>query len=429
MKVVLLNPPSPFLIDQKSFVPLGLLALAGYLRERTGHEVQVIDLANQEDRLEQALDAVRGDVFGVSATTPQYPHARSILSLLCRQRPKALAVIGGVHPTCVPQRCLTDGWDHVVVGEGERAFAGLLDAAARGEKMPGVVGAEYVADLDTLPFPDYGAIKFDEYGYKIDGHLAQTLITSRGCPFNCAFCSKDVWPRKIRFHSPGYVERIARHIREDLGYRYLQFLDDSLVLKRDRILEICRRLEPLDVRFRCYGHVRSCTREVLEALKRAGCIELGLGIESGSQKILDTVGKKTTVEENTGLIAMCREIGIVSNVFLMIGLPGESRETVKETRAWMERARPDKFGYNIFMPYLGTPIYNHPERYDITIFPVEESHSWVKGRQGEYHAFVATSHLSREEILTLFEENFNVFTELTRWRPGLNERLNDGPDE
>lgn len=425
MNVMLLNPPSPFLIDQKSFVPLGLLALAGYVRDQAGHGVRVADLANQEDRLEEALDGLDGDVFGVSATTPQYPYARSILGILRKKRPGARVVLGGVHPTCAAKQCLADGWDHVFVGEGERAFAHLLDAAAQGREMPAIVSPEFIEDLDTLPFPGYDAIPLSEYGYRIDGHLAQTLITSRGCPFNCAFCSKDVWPDKIRFHSPEYVERLVRHIRHDLGYQYLQFLDDSLVLNRERVLEICRRIAPYDVRFRCYGHVRSCTREVLEALKRAGCIELGVGIESGSQKILDTVGKKTSVEDNTRLIALCREIGIASNAFLMIGLPGETRETVAETRAWVERARPDKFGYNIFMPYLGTPIYNHPERYDITIYPVEEMHSWVKGRQGEYHAFVATSELSREEILSLFEENFKAFTELTRWRPGFNERIEE----
>ncbi len=423
MKVVLINPPSPFLINQKSFIPLGLLALAGYIRQETEHEVQVLDLSNEEGRLAAALKEFEGDVLGVSATTPQYPHACAILSALRQVAPKATAVIGGVHASCVPDRCVADGWDYVVVGEGERAIVRLLDTLRQGTAIARIIPAQVVEDPDTLPFPAYEAVDLAQYGYDIDGHKALTAITSRGCPFECSFCSKDVWPRKVRFHSPEYVERMVRHIRQDLQYQYLQLLDDTLVLKKDRLLEICRLLDPLDVRFRCYGHVRGCTSEVLHALKRAGCVEIGIGIESGSQRILDAVGKPATIEENLAMVERCREAGIASNVFIMIGLPGESRETVAETHAWMERARPDKFGYNIFMPYLGTPIYNHPERYDIQLFPVEEEHAWVKGRQGEYHAYVATSALTREEIIELFTAEFQFFTELTRWRPGYNERL------
>jgi radical SAM superfamily enzyme YgiQ (UPF0313 family) len=158
---------------------------------------------------------------------------------------------------------------------------------------------------------------------------------------------------------------------------------------------------------------------MLEDMKRAGCVEVGIGVESGSQKVLDAVCKGTTVEQNSRLVQWCREVGIVSNAFVMIGLPGETRETVEATRRWMEENRPDKFGYNIFSPYIGTPISAHPDRYDLKTYPMPDERSWVKGRQGEYESFVATSALSREEILRLFEENFRVFQDLLRWKPGV----------
>ena len=154
-------------------------------------------------------------------------------------------------------------------------------------------------------------------------------------------------------------------------------------------------------------------------MRNAGCVEVGVGAESGSQKILDIADKKETVEDNTRFVELCKEIGLIANVFIMIGLPGENYETVEATRRWMEKVRPQKFGFNIFMPYAGTPIYNHPQHYDIRIYDVPDEKSWVKGRQGEYEAFVATSALSRTEILRLFTELFEYYTDLTQWRPGV----------
>ena len=161
---------------------------------------------------------------------------------------------------------------------------------------------------------------------------------------------------------------------------------------------------------------------MLIAMKRAGCVEIGVGVESGSQKILDIVDKKETVEQNAAFVVLCKQVGITANVFIMIGLPGEDYETVEETRRWMERVRPHKFGFNIFMPYAGTPVYKNPDRYDIQIFDVPEEKSWVKGRQGEYESFVATNALTRNEIERLFGELFTYFSELTSWKPGVGKK-------
>lgn len=421
MRVALIVPPSPFLIDQKAFSPLGMMALAAFLRAKDGHEVSIHDLAGRESELEAALEGVDAQVVGVTATSPQYPLAAHIASILQNRKPAPVLVTGGVHPTTAPETCLEDPWDHIVLGEGEQAMAALLSALERGEKPPRRLQHGHLEDLDTLPFPAYDLVNLDAYGYAIEGRRAQTLMTSRGCPCQCSFCSKGVWKKTgVRFHSPQYVESLAAHLATERGYRDLLFLDDSLTRNRDRILDICRRIEPLGLRFRCYADVRSCTLDVLRALRRVGCIEIGAGIESGSQRVLDLVDKGSTVEENTAFIERCRKVGIASNAFIMIGLPGESRETVAETREWMERARPDKFGYNIFMPYAGTPVHRKPERYGVRILPMPLEDTWVKGRQGEYNAFVETEALSRDEILELFTENFAYFRELTGWQPGHN---------
>lgn len=420
MNVVLISPPSPFLLDQKAFAPLGILYLAAALL-RHHIPVTVADLANQENQLEEALTGLRGaDLYGITATTPQYPQALRILHILRRQNPGAAVIIGGAHPSSLPEECLQDGFDRVVAGEGEQALLQLCkqkDLCA----TPAVITAQPIDIIDDIPFPARHLVDIRSYAYDIDGGRGATLITSRGCPFSCAFCSKDVWQGGPRFHDVDYVVTELRQLIEQYGFKHFLFLDDSMTLRKNRLLELCRQMEALDIHWRCYARAGT-TKEMLVAMKKAGCVEVGFGVESGSQAILDRVDKGSTVEQNGAFVELCREVGIMANVFLMIGLPGETHATVEETRRWMERFRPHKFGFNIFMPYAGTPVYQDPDKYGIRIFDCPPHKSWVKGRQGEYEAFIATEELDRHEIVRLFYELFGYFTELTKWQPGIGKK-------
>ena len=420
MKVILISPPSPFLIDQKAFPPLGVLYLAGYLEYR-GVNIEIADLANKESGLETALEPyIDADLYGITSTSPQYPQALNILKILRRRSPTARIVIGGAFPSSLPDKCIQDGFDIVVVGEGEEAMFRLVTNMENG-KTPGVIHASYIQNLDTIPYPARHLVDIRSFAYDINGSRGTTLITSRGCPFACSFCSKEVWQRGTRFHSADYVIAELKHIIDNYNIKHFLFLDDTITIRRKRLLELCRRMGPLNIKWRCYARTTT-TKEMLMAMKDAGCVEIGVGVESGSQKILDIVNKKETVKQNTRFVELCKEVGIMANVFIMIGLPGETYETVEETRRWMERVRPHKFGFNIFMPYAGTPVYKHPDRYDIRIYDVPEDKSWVKGRQGEYESFVATRELSREEIVRLFRELFAHYTRLTSWQPGVGKR-------
>jgi len=188
-----------------------------------------------------------------------------------------------------------------------------------------------------------------------------------------------------------------------------------MTLNRARIEKLLDLLEPLNINWRCYSRVDTLDRELLLRMKKAGCKEIGSGVESGSQRILDLSHKKTSVGQNTKIARLCKEVGIVFNAFIMIGLPGETYESVMETKTWFEEALPEKFGLNILSPYHGTPIYQNPAEYDITLHPMPDEKSWVKGRKGEYQCFVSTKDLSQEEILRLFKELFEHFVLLTGW--------------
>ena len=420
MKVILISPPSPFLIDQKAFPPLGLLYVAGFL-EHNGIDISVADLANKETELENVLEPyMNADIYGITSTSPQYPQALKILKVLRRRNTKARVVIGGAYPSSLPDKCIQDGFDFVVAGEGEEAMLRLITNIEK-EQAPGIVNATYIQEMDSIPFPGRHLIDINSFAYNIDDGRGTTLITSRGCPYTCSFCSKEVWQRGTRFHSTEYVISELEHIIDKYDFKHFLFLDDTITIHKKRLLELCARMEPLNIKWRCYARTTT-TREMLIAMKKAGCVEIGVGVESGSQKILDIVDKKETVEQNSAFVELCKQVGITANVFIMIGLPGEDYETVEETRRWMERVRPDKFGFNIFMPYAGTPVYKNPDRYDIQIFDVPEEKSWIKGRQGEYESFVATNALSRSEIERLFGELFAHFSELTSWKPGVGKQ-------
>lgn len=329
--------------------------------------------------------------------------------------PKCKTVIGGAHPSSVPEKCIKDGFDFVVVGEGEKAVTDISNNIIES----GIINLPYIKDIDTIPFPARHLIDIHSYGYDIDGRKATTIITSRGCHYRCAFCSKDVWKKGVRFHSPEYVAREIEDIQQKYGINNILFLDDSFAYNKDRLLSILELIKPLNINFRCYINSKGMTDEILKKMYDAGCIEVGIGIESGSQKILDIVNKNTKVEDNLKLVNICKNIGIKVNAFIMIGLPGETYETVIQTKKWMETALPDKFGFNIFVPYIGTPIYNNSEKYDITLYDMPNKYSWAKGRQGEHQCFVSTSGLSREQILELFKQLFTYYSNLTKWKPGI----------
>ena len=137
---------------------------------------------------------------------------------------------------------------------------------------------------------------------------------------------------------------------------------------------------------------------MLKKMKDSGCVEVGIGIESGSQKILDIIKKDTTVEMNSRVIKMCKEMGLIAKAFIMLGLPGETHETLEETRRWILDNKPDKYDLTIYMPYAQSEVWDYPENFDIKFDKDKIKYSWYKGKKGELHCYVSTSELNPEDI-------------------------------
>ena len=385
-KISLIGPNSPFLITQKVHPPLGVLYLASSLRK---HNVEIIDLAglNHAER-EKAIRSINSEFVGVSATTPQFGDALKIRSML---PDGTTSVIGGVHVTHQPLDGLTAGYDFVVVGEGEKALSKIIENKVLGN----VVYETEIPNIDKISFPDRSAIDIHSYKYYIDGEPATTIITSRGCPFHCAFCSK-IW-QTVRFHSADYVCKELKEIKEKYGFNAVLFFDDVFTLKPKRLKDICVFLKRERMLWRCFVKSDTVNEKMLKMMAQSGCKEIGMGIESGSEKLLETIYKGNTVDQGKRVIKWAHNAGMRVKGFFIVGMPGESHDTIEETKQFISDYPCDDYDFSLLSVLPGSKIWANPKRYDV-VFEKSYNHSWYKGTPGMYKATVSTSHLSAEEL-------------------------------
>ncbi len=357
IKFLFINPPSPFLLNQKCAPPLGILYLSTILRN-AGYEVNFLELSNlNEDKW-----VIPGgyDFYGVTSTTPQYPYAKRILGKI---NSLGKTIIGGPHSSSLPQEVLQDGWYFVVVGEGENVIENLV----KGYYFKGIVKGELIQDLDQIPFPARDLVSLQEYHPGIDRNIATTIITSRGCPYNCAYCCKKVSGLKPRWRSAQNVISEIDEIIEKYEIRNFVFVDDEFIFKRERLREICCALSKKDVNWRCNARTNNVSLEMFEMMKDGGCIEISFGIESGSQRVLDSINKNTKVEQNKEAIYLAKKAGITFKAYLIFGLPEDNRDSLEETKKFILQTRPDKVLLSTLIPVPGSRIWEHPEDFGITI--------------------------------------------------------------
>lgn len=450
VRVCLIIPPSVFLLDERVFTHLGILRVAAVL-ERAGHEVEMLDLSGVENyetvvRVHAMSTPTRR--FGLTSTTPQMPAASRIARVIRDARPDAKIILGGPHVTLVHAalkkerrqgregragvafRTLAGLFDILVAGDGEEAILPALQ-----ENAPALIDADDPASplfltnrrLNALPFPARHLVDLDSYHYSIEGVSAQSLIAQLGCPYECGFCGGRQSPmlRRVRMRSSENVvaEMVEMHSR--YGIRGFMFYDDELNVNPGMV-ELMRRIRDtqrrLGTEFRLRGFVKSqlFNDEQAEAMVEAGFRWLLTGFESGSPRILENINKKATREQNTRCVEIARRHGLKVKALMSIGHPGETAETIDETRAWLEEVRPEDFDVTIITTYPGSPYYDDavrdPGRPDVWTYTYEKTgdrlHSYevdytevadyYKGDpDGGYRAYVFTDHLSADDLVTL----------------------------
>ncbi|MCJ7794130.1 B12-binding domain-containing radical SAM protein [Candidatus Bathyarchaeota archaeon] len=378
--VVLANPPYPDDVPQAVFIPLGISYLVAVLEEK-GYEVDVVDCQvsrpNQK-QLEDKFRSLNPDIIGVTAATVTYLPALKILKAAKAALPSCITMIGGPHVTVLDERTFTESADVdiVVRGEGEQTMLELASLVSDGNlkslsKVAGITFRKngqvyrtpdrpFIQDIDSLPRPAHK--HFDVTRYKISGKIYMPIITSRGCPFNCAFClASKMCGRGFRARSPSKVVDELEWLRDTFGAGAFAFYDDTFTFDVNRAIAICDEMKArkFGLPWDCRTRVDKVSKELLTKLRSTNCQLIHFGVESGSQQMLNTMRKGTTVEQNARAIKWAKESGILVAISLVIGYPGETPEMLQQTIDFIHKTKPDYVYMCEAVPYPGTELYSY----------------------------------------------------------------------
>ncbi len=381
MRVLLINPKANLPIDVRSSPSLGLAYIAA-VSEKQGDEVRILDMEVESTPLRQVVKEHAPEVIGITANTIQIKATWRVAQEL-KEITGAPIVLGGPHPTFLPAESVErPEVDIVVRSEGEMTWVDLCAHLESDEPLEGVQGISYqqnrevvhnpdrpvVTDVDSLPFPAYHLFKMDYYTNlqptldHIEGG-SYSILTSRGCPYRCTYCSQ-ILPRRWRARSPENVVTEWSWLVKDLGAKEIGVLDDSFNIDRERVLAICDLIigEGLNhVPWIMINGIRAnlVDEELLGRMREAGCIRTAFGVESGNQQILDTViDKHLTLDQVRAAFKAAKAVGMETIGFFIIGLPGETEETMEDTIRFAIELDPVVANFSMATPFPGTEMYN-----------------------------------------------------------------------
>jgi len=363
MRILLVNAPG----KEIKVEPLGLEYLASSLKVN-GFEVTLIDATIEglsEKEYFHQIRKIKPDVIGITMTTVSLNQDLRGLRIAKKACPDAKIVVGGPHPSAVPTELMESvkDIDFVVIGEGEITIVELVRALSQGKEnfneidgiafrdKEGVIRLtsprKLISNLDEIPIPTREFINFKKVkpGLPFGRRKFYSIImTSRGCPYRCIYCSKPVFGRTYRYRS---VENVLEEIEYlvSLGVKEIRFHDDTFTMIPKRTLKLCEELikRKYDLIWSCTTRADRISKELLKKMKEAGCYHIAYGVESGSQKILNMAKRDMKVEQIEKAFQITKEVGIETSAFVMVGLPGETKETLEETLLLIKKIKPDFF--------------------------------------------------------------------------------------
>jgi radical SAM superfamily enzyme YgiQ (UPF0313 family) len=388
MRIALVHPAgSNWLAGKKDvtatanrMAPLGLLSISAYLK-RAGHDVFVHDClgpgapAGTEENVKLVLSS-KPELVGFSTTTSSFLDGHDMALAIKEADPSIKTVFGGVHVSALREALLAGfpAIDYIIPGEGEETLAELASGAEPGS-IAGLIyrnGEDAAAnpprprllDMDTLPFPDYEGLRGfpRDYSLPLFSYIespAATMNTSRGCPYQCSYCDRSVFKRSFRYNSPAYIYDHMCHLRRRFGVRHLNIYDDLFTLNRERITELCGLLssKPIGVRFNCAVRVGHADDDLLKMLRDAGCLMVSVGIESADPALLERHKSGVGLDEVRDTVARIKACGLRAKGLFMMGLPGETEESIQKTSDFVLSLGLDDMNMAKFTPFPGAPVW------------------------------------------------------------------------
>ena len=386
---------------------LGILYIASFLREVEDWQIGVFDatFADGEAAFKKTLKKLRPRVVGIQSLLTTRRSAHCMIDIA--KQIGTIVVVGGPDPSVCYDKYLHWGADFVVLGEGELTMYELMkysmgtSEVRACEEIPGIVywdgeeirctePREPIPDLDIIPFPAYDLIDVEHYldTWRIhNGYASMHIVTSRGCPFQCQWCSHAVFGRSFRQRPVQNVVDELRLLEEHYAPEHLTIADDTFALNRKWLCSWCDEVERrrFGFHFRCFSRADIVDPEILEHLKRAGCSHIHLGVESGSQRVLDWMHKGSTVQDIRRASRQIKRAGIGLGYFIMFAYPGETRNDIRKTEQLIFEENPESLGLSIAHPVPGTPFY---ESVKDSLVPTDEDadEQMGSGRQLRFRA-------------------------------------------
>ena len=391
------------------------LAYVVAVLEKAGIEVEFVDAVVEEMSIPDftaAAAKINPDMVVIECSTPSIEYDLLTAKSLKERMNNVFIVLIGSHPTFFHREVMKENpqVDAICRGEFDLTVKDLAVALSNGHKLDRVKGITYrdgrgvqenedrplIMNVDELPFPARHIVKGDHYRQgTFTGKHCTTVVSSRGCPHRCTYC---LWPRtlygsRFRARSAENVVAEVEQLIRDFHIDEIYFDDDSLALNRARILRICQLINQRGIKIKWIPQCRvdSMDEEILSAMKRAGCHYIRFGVESGSQRMLDIMRKGTTLAQIERAFDLCRKVGIKTQAFFLFGIPGETRQTIRETIEFAQKLEPDSAQFAVVIPHPGTDLYQICQR-----------EGWLRYDSWEdfsaCNSLIETPELSRQDV-------------------------------
>lgn len=379
MKILLLQPPTTEKnITSFMYPPLGLIALSAYLEEE-GHQVSLYDANVEGGSIEEVINLVKREtpqIVGLGAMSVNINKAFSVAGAIKSFSKDIIIVAGGIHPTVEPRQTLENPCiDFIVRGEGELTMAELVkslqEKKANFERILGlgfkkrnkvVINRlrELIKDISSLPLPAYNLLNIKKYRAPYTSRTPFMIMNrSRGCPFLCTFCGvRKMFGSSYRVQTPEKSIKEVDYLVNKLGVKEIGFKDSEFTLASENVEKFCDLLikKNYDLTWNCNGRVNHATYPLLSKMKKAGCVSITYGIESGDQRVLDLMKKQITLEETREAVKISKDVGLKIIGNFMIGNAGDTKETIEKTINFAKELNLDYAYFGFTTPFPGTEL-------------------------------------------------------------------------
>jgi len=420
--ILFITPPFSYksLDDASSKCPpLGIAMLASVL-EQNKFEARILDafaLGLNKEQIIEHVKNINPKIIGISSVTANYGQAMDIINLIKKENPEIIIIYGGPHVTIMPESVLkSKNVDYAVIGEGEKTIVDLLEFIINKKdsksEIKGVVykdkdgkiifneKADFIRDINELPMPAYHLLPMDNYrsyGWLDLGRKFCSMVTSRGCPFKCTYCtSSSIFGYRWRHRSAEKVFEEILLLYNKYHIRHIYFQDDEFTVNHQRVIDICNMIleNKLDLVWECLTRVSHVDEPLLKKMAQAGCKSILYGVECGYQKGIDNIEKKITLDQSKEAVRLSKKYGISPKVTFMMGFPWEGKKEIKQTIKFAKKLNADLTFFNTLNPYPGTPLYDTIKRENL----FDKGYSWDKYSPHGETPTIRTRYLNPQEL-------------------------------